>query len=166
MAGLKSVMEKQERIKKLIRLESYGFSVKEITEFLKISKSTYYRYKQEIKKDMIEVILNKIKSEFNKHFDSFKAISILSYSELSIIRSKYSLYGNNKIEKFNSVKKFLEPYLFFDFEPRKLYSKNDVKKQYFRLSKKYHPDLNKNLDNSIFISFHRNYEYLNSIAWI
>jgi len=166
MTNTKKVMEKQEKIKNVIRLESIGYGVKEITQFLKISKTTYYRYKQEIKIQYIDTIINKVRSEFKKHFDVFEAISCLNYSELSAIRSKYVLFGNSKKEKFESVRKFLEPYLYFEFTPKELLSKEQVKKQYFKMSKNYHPDSNKNVNSSVFVNFHRNYEYLQSICWI
>ena len=136
-----------------------GISVSELAERIGKSKPTVYRYINEIRDEFrYPEIRDEIKR--NLYYGDFERyIRSLNYSDISLIRRKFNLFGYDKESKINSILKYFKSYSILGVYPENI-SRDIVKKAYFKKAKQTHPDRTKNTDSTQFKEVHIAYENL------
>ena len=138
-----------------------GKSVSEISKQIKKSKSTVYRYIQEIydafrypemREEIKKVLLC---GNFPKY------VNELSWRDVCLITRKFHLYGFSREERTNSILKYFSSYSLLGVYPENL-NRAIVKRAYKKTSFKTHPDMNKNLNKAgiEFIAVQNAYNYI------
>jgi len=126
-----------------------GMSVSDLSDNIGKSKSTIYRYINEaqdkirypqLRKEIRDVLLT---GDFEEY------IRNLEYSDVCILRRKFNLYGYDKKSKINSILKYFKSYSILGIYPENI-NRDIVKKAYFKMAKRTHPDSTKNKDSTQF----------------
>jgi len=123
----------------------FGDSVKEISEVIGKSKSTVYRYLQEVmEKVRFPVLKEQIKTALKTEYFEF-FIRNLSYSDICLIRRKFRLFGYNKESKIVNILNYFKDFSILGLYPEDL-TKLKIKLAFRKRAKETHPDLNKKAD--------------------
>lgn len=143
-------------------LRKQGFSVKEIAYELSLGVSTIYSYLQEAYDE------NHYDRIMNALFAELETLDSLSYSEISCLCRKTHNWGYNKEMKLRHLKECLQTYLDLHLDPRKAYTRNEIKMAFKIRAKETHPDLNKNESKAgiLFQQVYRSYNNLMAKAII
>ena len=150
------------RKEQAINLKSQGYSVKQIAKIISISIFTVYKYLQE---DYDENHYDRI---MNALFEGIESLDSLKYSEISCLCRKTNNWGVNKEMKLRHLKESFKNYLDLHLDPRKAYTKNQIKIAFKSRAKQTHPDLNKNesKEGALFQQVYKSYNNLMAKAVI
>jgi len=158
----KRSIAKTEKMKEMIRLKALGNSLKEISKILNLSVSSLYKYQEQLALQNIDVILEKLFISIKTNNSIFESVNSLTFSEISTISRKYKLYGISRKDKIMSIVKSIGSYVTLGMKPYEILTRSKLKTQYFKRAKEVHPDINKTIDNAVFIALHNAYENLQS----
>ena len=133
---------KQERIKEIVRLLSYGYKFQEIAIILKVSKSTIYRDYQQFRVNT-DFVISDILYKVDKK-DVKNSLELLKYSDIVVLSKKFQCgyWINNKKGKIEKLTPFLSLFFYFDLTPIS-FTKETIKRAYFKKAKLLHPDMTK-----------------------
>ena len=122
----------------------FGDPVKEISKVIGKSKSTVYRYIQEVRDNVRYPILkNEVKIALQGDFNGF--IENLSYQDICLIRREFGLSGYDKETKIKAIIKYFKDFSILRIFPEDL-TKLKIKLAFRQRAKSTHPDLNKTAD--------------------
>ncbi len=122
-----------------------GDSVKDIAESINKSKSTVYKYLEEMKNKIRYPILKaQIKSVLIQGDFKF-FIENLNYSDICLIRRKFNLSGYDKETKIKAILEYFKNFSVLGLYPEEL-TKLKIKLAFRKRAKETHPDSNKNVD--------------------
>lgn len=135
-------INKKERITEIVRLLSYGYKIKDIAKILKVSESTIYRDYQEYRTNSDSVISD-ILYKIDK-INIQKSLNDLSYSDVCVLSKRFNCgdWIRKKEKKIEKLLPFISMFLYFDLNPTN-YSRDDIKRAYFKKAKQTHPDITK-----------------------
>lgn len=141
---------------------SRGYSVAVLSEFVvPKSKSTLYKYIQEIRdKIMYPILKNELKEVLlSGNLKVF--LEGLSYQDLCLLGRKFRTYGWNKKDHVSRLMVYFENYSILGLFPENL-DRDSIKRAFKRKAKQTHPDLNKNFGKNglEFQRVHNAYEQL------
>lgn len=124
---------------------SNGVKVSTLIKIVNKSKSTIYRYIQEIRDIiMYPKIVSEIKiAMYDNSLEDY--FMHLNYSDLCLIARKIGVWGNTRKDRINRLNEYFRLYSILNIFPENTLTKDDIKRAYKRMAKRTHPDLNKNL---------------------
>ena len=150
---------KKDRIREIVRLLSFGYKFQEISKLLKVSKSTIYRDYQNFRVNtnfVISDILYKVDKQ-----DIENSLESLKYTDICVLAKRFNCgyWINNKKGKIAKLTPFLSLFFYFELNPIS-FTKESIKKAYFKKAKKLHPDMTKLDTNKEFSDMKVIYETL------
>ena len=156
---IKMKIPKNYRIKEIVKLLSRGYKVKEIAKVLSVSVSTIYRDYQNFRLNA-NFVISDILYKIDK-INIEKSLQKLSYSDICLLAKRFNCcyWIRSKLGKISKLVPFLSVFFYFDLNPVS-FTKESIKRAYFKKAKQLHPDMTKKDTNKEFCNMKIYYNVL------